>query len=83
MLTKIHQEGSFTQCAVKSLHNDADLKDRIEFLREASTMEGCRWAAFAFSFFVSSSQNRTCGEVDWNGDQVSTCPCSDGIHGKW
>ena len=48
MLTKIHQEGSFTQCAVKSLHNDADLKDRIEFLREASTMEGCRWAEVLF-----------------------------------
>ena len=48
MLTKIHQEGSFTQCAVKSLHNDADLKDRIEFLREASTMEGCRWVEVLF-----------------------------------
>ena len=50
ILTKIHQEGSFTQCAVKSLHNDADLKDRIEFLREASTMEGCRWVVGLFSW---------------------------------
>ena len=38
----MHQEGSIIQCAVKSLHDDAGLKDRIEFLREASTMEGCR-----------------------------------------
>ena len=80
----IHQEGFFTQCAVKSLHNDAGLKDRIEFLREASTMEGCRWPEMLSRLLVvSSSQNRTCGEAGRNGDQVSTCPCSDGIHGKW
>ena len=38
----IHQEGSMVTCAVKSLNDHAGLKERIEFLREASTMEACR-----------------------------------------
>ena len=38
----VKKEGSLVPCAVKSLHDQSGLKDRIEFLREAALMEGIR-----------------------------------------
>ena len=36
------QDGLFLPCAVKSLNADVGLEERIEFLKEAATMEKCR-----------------------------------------
>ena len=44
----VKKEGSLVPCAVKSLHDQSGLKDRIEFLREAALMEGIRLNAIFF-----------------------------------
>ena len=38
----VKKEGSLVPCAVKSLHDQSGLKERVEFLREAALMEGIR-----------------------------------------
>ena len=39
----VKKEGSLVPCAVKSLHDQSGLKERVEFLREAALMEGIRF----------------------------------------
>ena len=51
----VKKEGSLVPCAVKSLHDQSGLKDRIEFLREAALMEGIRLNAIFFLSFLSQS----------------------------
>ena len=39
---KYYQGGTLVHCAVKTVNEQAGLKQRIEFLREASAMKDCK-----------------------------------------
>ena len=75
----VKKEGSLVPCAVKSLHDQSGLKERVEFLREAALMEGIRLnAVYPISYFGPVISNDAfppkdypCGEADREGHEVT------------